>query len=499
MDSNGISNVDMKEVMMASADDCDCIFDEDEEEDMGTGEDILEERLPGEEALQLAHQLDPGKFHVGVRWVHLAGLHGKRERFNGMKCLVTDYSAKDQSKVKVRSAEKNENGKFIALWVKRMNCRNTVHKDNGYWMRTDNPENTGATGAARWVALGRPEVENMKGKLKWKDTPEEEAERAQLFQLMDINGNGYVSLAELDKALPDLMGCVALFNAKPAIIRAFMAALERPCPENDDRCFREHAKDYIQPGEQFRVLMQYLHEYFEMYLIFQEMGDADADRRIDCQEWADFIVSGKAERVGIEVTEELLQDKCGETPMPGYSLFNEIDSDQGGCILFKEFSEYCIRKGIKDKKRSMEQASRPCPPARGGSTSSVDVSKLRPLFEDAKDLPNGISLERFRKIVQKVGGLAPEEVEQIIVETDENHNGVIDVEEFLEWLQGLSMSQDELASKMKVSEASRLKCKNGCGMLAAKGFTRRGNPMDTCCRGCALGGDHDRSCAREPA
>ena len=32
--------------------------------------------------------LDWGKFHVGVSWVHLSGLKGKREQFNGMKLGV---------------------------------------------------------------------------------------------------------------------------------------------------------------------------------------------------------------------------------------------------------------------------------------------------------------------------------------------------------------------------------------------------------------------------
>jgi|OM-RGC.v1.033094959 hypothetical protein len=34
----------------------------------------------------------------------------------------------------------------------------------------------------------------------------------------------------------------------------------------------------------------------------------------------------------------------------------------------------------------------------------------------------------------------------------------------------------------------------GCGRKAATGLTQRGRPRDTCCRGCALGGDHDPTC-----
>lgn len=43
----------------------------------------------------------------------------------------------------------------------------------------------------------------------------------------------------------------------------------------------------------------------------------------------------------------------------------------------------------------------------------------------------------------------------------------------------------------------RMPCKMGCGRLACRGFTRSGKPFDTCCRGCATGGDHDASCRRD--
>jgi len=44
-----------------------------------------------------------------------------------------------------------------------------------------------------------------------------------MFKEMDPNGNGYLSLAELDKGILDL-GLTGLFNCKPAIMRAFKLA-----------------------------------------------------------------------------------------------------------------------------------------------------------------------------------------------------------------------------------------------------------------------------------
>lgn len=414
----------------AGDDDCELVGENEDEldGDIQEGDCVLEARGDGEKALQLDHELDPGKFHVGVKWVHLAYLTGKKEKYNGYKVMVVSFGVRDPAKVKVRTADKNaDTGRYIALWVKRINCRNTVHKDTGAYKATANGENTGATGAARWVALGRSEVDKMQGKLKFQKTPEEEAYRDEMFPLADVNHNGMLSLAEVDKALPELFGCVALFNAKPAIIRGFLAATGRPPAEHDDAAFRKHQNDYVYPGEQFRLLFQYLHQYFELYLIFQDMGDSDADRRIDIKEWAQFITSGKADQIGIKVTPEMLEDKCGETLMPGYSLFNEIDVDQGGCILFKEFSDYAIRQGLQDPER--------CKP--GASSSSgpvaVDFEKLKEIFHQAKDLENTMSLGKFHAVLTKLG-FPPEDIEGIIRETDTNKNYAIDIDEFMDWL-----------------------------------------------------------------
>jgi hypothetical protein len=359
----------------------------------------------------------------------------------------------------------------------------------------------------------------MQGKLKYQKTDEEEAEREDIFNQMDVNHNRYISLAELDKALPNIMGCTALFNAKPVIIRAFLAATGRPPTDNEHGAYRRYAKDYVQAGEQFRVLMQYLHEYFELYLIFQDMADADEDRRIDCAEWAKFIESGNAEKIGIEVTPELLEDKCGDTPMPGYSLFNQIDTDQGGCVLFKEFSDFCIRKSfggdapigwagdeqdepgqyfitidgtwvgsspdeinhdagkiyrgtvvevteiVNLEERCRIRAKIDNPEGwisltntstgkrwAAKATKSRDLDelvgpeqanvKLRSLFGRVKDTPAGISVDRFKVCLGKLG-MDEEHVNTVAEEVDKNASGVIEPNEFIDWLWFGDMGEEE--------------------------------------------------------
>ena len=51
--------------------------------------------------------------------------------------------------------------------------------------------------------------------------PVDKEKRKKLWRDFDANGNGYLSLAEVDKGIRDALQCDALFDAKPAIMRAF--------------------------------------------------------------------------------------------------------------------------------------------------------------------------------------------------------------------------------------------------------------------------------------
>jgi len=55
-------------------------------------------------------------------------------------------------------------------------------------------------------------------------TAADKKKRAAMFRQFDPNGNGYLSLAEIDKGIRDVLECESMFDAKPAIIRAFQSA-----------------------------------------------------------------------------------------------------------------------------------------------------------------------------------------------------------------------------------------------------------------------------------
>ena len=57
---------------------------------------------------------------------------------------------------------------------------------------------------------------------------------------MDVNESGFLSLAEVDKGMRDVLRLPELFKAKPVLIRAFQAA--KKCVESK----KKYDKDYIE-------------------------------------------------------------------------------------------------------------------------------------------------------------------------------------------------------------------------------------------------------------
>jgi Ca2+-binding EF-hand superfamily protein len=178
----------------------------------------------------------------------------------------------------------------------------------------------------------------VKELLPWGRTPDELARRKQMFKLCDVNGNGIISLAEVDKALRDCLNLDEIFNCKPVIIRAFNAVKGAhqgiPPPGNlgeRTRALKVDPVDYVELSE-FRLLMAYLYGYFELWELF-EIIDASGDRRISLQEFEQAVPL--LQRMGVKIASPA-------------ATFNEIDGDGAGMILFKEFSDWALKINLND-------------------------------------------------------------------------------------------------------------------------------------------------------
>ena len=63
--------------------------------------------------------------------------------------------------------------------------------------------------------------ETLNNKLPFHKNDEEYEKRNEIWAAIDVNGNGYLSLAEVDKGLRDVLQLDEIFDCKPAIMRAF--------------------------------------------------------------------------------------------------------------------------------------------------------------------------------------------------------------------------------------------------------------------------------------
>ncbi|MEW5297241.1 MAG: hypothetical protein WDW36_000465 [Sanguina aurantia] len=148
-------------------------------------------------------------------------------------------------------------------------------------------------------------------------TPEALAARQKLFSRMDMGGNNVLSLAEIDKGLRDDMGMDDIFDAKPAIMRAFQAAKGAGGKEGNP--------DYVDRRE-FRLLMVYLLQYFQLFEVFDELTQEDGNR-FNYEEF----------KKGITHLKIHLDDPKAE-----------FDSmvEAGGHVLFTDFCNWALKKNL---------------------------------------------------------------------------------------------------------------------------------------------------------
>lgn len=136
-------------------------------------------------------------------------------------------------------------------------------------------------------------------------------ELRKLWKCLDFNGNGIVSLAEIDKFVIERF---PLLNQKPALMRAYKKTTKK----------EGNGDDWVQYNE-FKALLRNLFYFNRVFHVFDTI-DTDDDRRIDINE---FKLGFNLLNMGEEFNAE--------------SVFSEIDRNKGGFILFNEFSSWFAR------------------------------------------------------------------------------------------------------------------------------------------------------------
>jgi len=134
--------------------------------------------------------------------------------------------------------------------------------------------------------------------------------RAQLWKAwhsIDYNGNGRVSLAEIDKWVVEQF---VQANNKPALMRAYKASII-------------NEKDGYVHKHDFPVLLRNVVYFNKLWSVFGGI-DTDGDRRLTYDEF----------------TKGLALLGLGGYGKDAHNIFNQLDTNRGGIILFDEFCKW---------------------------------------------------------------------------------------------------------------------------------------------------------------
>ena len=121
----------------------------------------------------------------------------------------------------------------------------------------------------------------------------------------------------------DVVRLPKLFDLKPVLMRAFTAA------KTYYKSTSKHGDDYVSKME-FRILLKYLRQYYELWEAFDKIDTSD-DRRVSHSEF--IAAKPLLERWGINMSNPEAQ-------------WRKCDADGGGMVLFIEFADWGIKQHL---------------------------------------------------------------------------------------------------------------------------------------------------------
>lgn len=240
-----------------------------------------------------------------------------QEGLRHLKVNLPGRVAEDEFKNMDRSRDGYVDFDEFCLWIKRKVTGESQMNVDG----DDKKQKDAALNATRAGGGGGGTIVRKK---QWKDFDALEdkikaickepnnAGLKKLWSGLDFNGNGVVSLAEIDKWVVE---SYPLLNHKPALIRAQKATLEQG--DGDDWVERK----------EFKKLIINLFYYNKLFWLFDQ-ADSDHDRRMDFKEF------------------QYMMSMCGVKLSEGKAKaeFQKIDTNGGGIVLFDEFCAYFTKK-----------------------------------------------------------------------------------------------------------------------------------------------------------
>jgi len=164
-------------------------------------------------------------------------------------------------------------------------------------------------------------LDDLASKIPVGRNEEDVNQRNEMFDGVDQNGSGQLSLAEIELGILNFIG-EEIFLMKPAIKEAFKAARGVSGDDGED--------EYYVDRKEFRLLMVNIRRYIELYAAFDTIDSGDDDR-VNYEEFQKAIPLLEEWEVKVDDPE---------------AAFDAIDGNDGGQILFNEFARWAISQNL---------------------------------------------------------------------------------------------------------------------------------------------------------
>jgi len=145
----------------------------------------------------------------------------------------------------------------------------------------------------------------------------DQEELRKMWQHLDFNGNGKVSLAEIDKFVIE---SYPILNHKPALMRAYKKTLK------DGEALGIEDSSWVEKKE-FKSLLANLVYFNKLFWLF-DASDEEKDRRMTLAEFKICLVTAGVKMAASRAEQE----------------FKKIDANGGGKVLFDEFCAWFAKK-----------------------------------------------------------------------------------------------------------------------------------------------------------
>jgi len=243
-----------------------------------------------------------------------------------------------------------------------------------------------------------------------------------LFDSMDGNGSGKLSLAELDKGVLTLFSDKD-FNHKPAIMAAYKAA---------DRS----GNGFVERRE-FGYFLRYIVYYNNLWALFSAVDD-DGDRRISKEE---FVQSA---------------DKLDGLNGDAETVFSEIDANGGGIILFDEL---CHWMAVNKSTWGVDDAEV------AATTAKIDAKEAAPIQHSEPE--KQAEPELIPEAVQNIAVPPKAEAMALFDSLDPNSNGRLSLAELDK---GIIQCYPQFNNKPAIMAAYKAADRNGDGFIRRSEF-----------------------------